>query len=116
MLTQDGRIAKKLIGEDTSIEKEYIVRVSGTLDEGGLEKLTQGLTLDGKRLKPAKVSWVNEDQLRFVLREGKKRQIRRMCELVGLRVTGLKRVRIGRVKLSKLPIGQWRYLGDKELF
>jgi 23S rRNA pseudouridine2604 synthase len=116
VLTQDGRIAKKLIGEDTSIEKEYIVRVSGTLDEGGLEKLTRGLTLDGKRLKPAKVSWVNEDQLRFVLREGKKRQIRRMCELVGLRVTGLKRVRIGRVKLSKLPIGQWRYLGDKELF
>ena len=116
VLTQDGRIAKKLIGEDTSIEKEYIVRVSGTLDEGGLEKLTHGLTLDGKRLKPAKVSWVNEDQLRFVLREGKKRQIRRMCELVGLRVTGLKRVRIGRVKLSKLPSGQWRYLGDKELF
>ena len=116
VLTQDGRIAKKLIGQDTEIEKEYLVRVSGTLTESGMELLHHGLELDGKALKPAKVSWVNEDQLRFVLREGKKRQIRRMCEFVGLIVTGLKRVRIGRVTLSKLPIGQWRYLDDKELF
>ena len=116
VLTQDGRIAKKLIGQDTEIEKEYLVRVSGTLTESGMELLHHGLELDGKALKPAKVSWVNEDQLRFVLRGGKKRQIRRMCEFVGLSVTGLKRVRIGRVTLSKLPIGQWRYLDDKELF
>ena len=81
-----------------------------------MDLLHHGLELDGKELKPTKVSWINEDQLRFVLREGKKRQIRRMCELVGLRVAGLKRVRIGQVKLSKLPVGQWRYLGDKELF
>ena len=70
----------------------------------------------GGALKPAKVSWANEDQLRFVLREGKKRQIRRMCELVGLTVVGLKRVRIGRVKLGALPLGQWRYLGRDESF
>jgi 23S rRNA pseudouridine2604 synthase len=62
------------------------------------------------------VSWQNEHQLRFVLREGRKRQIRRMCELVGLRVTGLKRVRIGRVRLGDLPVGQWRYLGPSERF
>ena len=116
ILTQDGRIAKKLIGQDSEIEKEYLVRVSGTLTDSGMELLHHGLELDGKVLKPAKVSWINDDQLRFVLREGKKRQIRRMCEFVGLRVTGLKRVRIGQVTLSKLPIGQWRYLDDKELF
>ena len=81
-----------------------------------LARLHHGLALDGQPLKPAKVSWANEDQLRFVLREGKKRQIRRMCELVGLEVTGLKRVRIGSVVLGKLPLGQWRYLRPDESF
>jgi hypothetical protein len=79
------------------------VRVEGTLDAEGLKLLNHGLSLDGEALRPAKVSWLNEDQLRFVLREGKKRQIRRMCELVGLKVVGLKRVRIGRVMLGNLP-------------
>jgi len=116
VLTQDGRIAKKLVGEDSSIEKEYLVRVEGKLSDRDLKQLNHGMSLDGKPLKPAKVSWLNEDQLRFVLREGKKRQIRRMCELVGLTITGLKRVRIGSVSLGKLPIGQWRYLGDHEKF
>ncbi|MDD2720530.1 MAG: pseudouridine synthase [Gallionella sp.] len=116
VLTQDGRIAKRLIGEDSTVDKEYLVRVKGQLNEGGLALLCQGLKLDGEYLKPAKVSWQNEDQLRFVLREGKKRQIRRMCELVGLSVTGLKRIRIGKVKLGKLPLGQWRYLGENEQF
>jgi 23S rRNA pseudouridine2604 synthase len=74
------------------------------------------LELDGVILKPAKVSWQNEDQLRFVLREGRKRQIRRMCELVGLTVVGLKRVRIGSVTLGKLPAGNWRYLRLGERF
>ena len=116
VLTQDGRIAKLLIGEDSRIEKEYLVRVEGRLDERGLKLLNHGLSLDGQALKPAKVSWQNEDQLRFVLREGKKRQIRRMCELVGLKVTGLKRVRIGSVKLGDLPPGKWRYLREDERF
>jgi 23S rRNA pseudouridine2604 synthase len=116
VLTQDGRIAKQLIGEDSQIDKEYLVRVQGKLAPDGLALLNHGLALDGKKLKPAKVSWQNEDQLRFMLREGKKRQIRRMCELVGLRVTGLKRVRIGRVRLGDLPEGQWRYLRPYEKF
>ena len=116
VFTQDGRIARALIGEDSAIEKEYHVRVEGTLDAEGLRLLNHGLSLDGEALRPAKVSWLNEDQLRFVLREGKKRQIRRMCELVGLKVVGLKRVRIGRVMLGHLPPGQWRYLGADELF
>ncbi len=116
VLTQDGRVAKQLIGEDSPIEKEYLVRVTGKLVGNGLNMLNNGLSLDGKKLKPAKVTWLNDDQLRFILQEGKKRQIRRMCELVGLKVTGLKRVRIGKVKLGDLPVGQWRYLREDERF
>ncbi|MGV8934091.1 MAG: pseudouridine synthase [Gallionellaceae bacterium] len=116
IFTQDGRVAKQLIGENSEIDKEYLVRVIGKLAGNGLNMLCLGLSLDGQKLKPAKVSWQNEDQLRFILREGKKRQIRRMCELVGLKVTGLKRVRIGKIKLGKLPVGQWRYLRDDEQF
>lgn len=113
--TQDGRIAKHLIGGN-DVEKEYLVRVEGTLSNAGLERLRHGLTLDGVQLKPAKVVWQNADQLRFGLREGRKRQIRRMCEIVGLKVTGLKRVRTGRVALGALPVGQWRYLRADESF
>lgn len=120
VLTQDGRVARRLIGEDGQVEKEYLVRVQPLhgrpLDEAGLARLRHGLELDGHPLRPARVSWANEDQLRFVLREGRKRQIRRMCELVGLKVVALKRVRIGSVVLSKLPPGQWRYLRDDERF
>ena len=120
VLTQDGRIAKQLIGQDTSIDKEYLVRVQytkpGKLPDSDLRKLNHGLWMDGKPLLPAKVRWQNEDQLSFTLREGKKRQIRRMCEMVGLKVVGLKRVRIGRVKLGELPPGQWRYLRPDEQF
>jgi len=116
VMTQDGRIAKLLIGEDSAVEKEYLVRVEGTLSDKNLALLKHGLSLDGEALKPAKVSWQNEDQLRFVLRQGKKRQIRRMCELVGLTVLGLKRVRIGSVLLGDLPEGKWRYLQQGERF
>ncbi|MBL8533491.1 MAG: rRNA pseudouridine synthase [Betaproteobacteria bacterium] len=116
VLTQDGRIAKKLIGADSTIEKEYLVRVEGRLAPEGLDLLRHGLELDGEPLLPAKVRWQNDDQLNFILSEGKKRQIRRMCEMVGLKVTGLKRIRIGRVRLGELPPGQWRYLGEDEQF
>jgi 23S rRNA pseudouridine2604 synthase len=120
VLTQDGRIAKHLIGETSDVDKEYLVRVQyhkpGRLPESDLALLNHGLTMDGKPLKEAKVYWQNEDQLSFTLREGKKRQIRRMCEAVGLRVVGLKRVRIGKVTLGDLPTGEWRYLGADESF
>lgn len=116
VLTSDGRVAKRLIGEDSEAEKEYLVRVSGQMIKGGLELLRHGLELDGKPLKPAWVKQLNEDQLHFILKEGKKRQIRRMCELVGLRVVGLKRVRIGRIRLGDLPMGQWRFLRADEAF
>ena len=116
VLTQDGRVARQLIGEDSKVDKEYLVRVEGSLDARGLALLNHGLSLDGKKLKPAKVEWLNDDQLRFILNEGRKRQIRRMCELVGLRVVGLKRVRMGKVRLGDLPLGQWRYLRENEKF
>src|SRR5450830_1095318 len=144
VLTQDGRVARQLIGEDATMEKEYLVRVVYHGDQGALastgqlsriddddpvstdvqsvfprEKLAllrHGLSLDGQALQPAKVDWQNPEQLRFVLTEGKKRQIRRMCELVGLKVVGLKRVRIGKVMLGNLPLGQWRYLAPHEKF
>ncbi len=144
VLTQDGRVARQLIGEDSTMEKEYLVRVSYTglnpaqaqpgqlcrIDDDDpvtfnvqavfppamLQRLRHGLSLDGQALKPAQVEWQNPEQLRFVLTEGKKRQIRRMCEQVGLKVVGLKRVRIGRVMLGNLPLGQWRYLAPHERF
>jgi 23S rRNA pseudouridine2604 synthase len=144
VLTQDGRVARQLIGEDSQMEKEYLVRVTtagwGEAGERGdelqqinesdvvsinvqavfprqsLERLRHGLSLDGQTLKPAQVTWQNPEQLRVVLTEGKKRQIRRMCELVGLKVVGLKRVRIGNVMLGHLPVGQWRYLAPHEKF
>jgi 23S rRNA pseudouridine2604 synthase len=116
VLTQDGRIARQLIGEDSSIEKEYLVRVEGSLTPRGLALLNHGLSLDGHELRPAQVDWLNHDQLHFVLHEGRKRQIRRMCEQVGLKVVGLKRVRMGRVVLGDLPVGQWRYLREGEGF
>lgn len=116
VLTQDGRVAKQLIGQDSSVEKEYLVRVEGSLSDDGMKRLQHGLMLDGHTLKPARVSWQNDHQLRFVLREGRKRQIRRMCELVGLFVTGLKRVRSGNVPLGGLPVGKWRYLRPDEKF
>ena len=129
VMTQDGRVARQLIGEDSDMEKEYLVRVTCAGPQGDIavnvqahfpaaqmQRLRHGLSLDGKPLKPAQVEWQNPEQLRFVLKEGKKRQIRRMCEQVGLKVVGLKRIRMGRVHLGALPVGQWRYLGPKETF
>jgi 23S rRNA pseudouridine2604 synthase len=125
VLTQDGRVARQLIGNDSRMKKEYLVRVSldgATADiqsrfpAARMALLRHGLSLDGEPLEPAEVQWQNPEQLRFVLTEGKKRQLRRMCELVGLKVVGLKRVRIGGVMLGNLPLGQWRYLRPDERF
>ena len=125
VLTQDGRVARQLIGEDSTVDKEYLVRVQygevatnvqSAFPADQLARLCHGLSLDGQALKPARVEWQNPEQLRFVLTEGKKRQIRRMCELVGLKVVGLKRIRIGGVTLGNLPVGHWRYLSAHERF
>lgn len=115
ILTQDGRVAKHIIGENSELEKEYLVRVNQQASARQLDQLRFGLELDGKALKPAKVTQANPEQLKMVLREGKKRQIRRMCELVGLNVAGLKRVRVGQLKLGQLAEGEWRYITLEEL-
>ncbi len=114
VLTQDGRVAKKLIGENTELEKEYLVRVKGEISHDRISRLTFGLELDGKPLKRAKVRQINPEQLQIILREGKKRQIRRMCEAVGLTVVGLKRVRIGELRLGRLAEGEWRFVRSEE--
>ncbi len=116
VLTQDGRVARQIIGEDSEMDKEYIVRVSGEIDGNKLARLRHGLWLDNQPLLPAEIGQTGPGEIRFVLREGKKRQIRRMCDLVGLKVTGLRRIRIGRIALGNLPSGQWRYLGPGETF
>jgi len=108
LFTSDGRLAKKIIGENNDVEKEYLVRVEGELQD--LSLLNHGLSLDGQKLKPAKVDWVGPKTLRFILKQGKKRQIRRMCEQVGLKVTDLKRVRIGSISLGNLKAGEWKVL------
>ena len=111
--TDDHDLAQFIIGPNTPVEKEYLVRVSGqqhyseaTLADS-LALLRSGITLDGEPLRAADVSWANADQLKFVLREGRHRQIRRMCLIVGLHVEALKRVRIGKLRLASLSIGKW---------
>lgn len=116
VFTQEGSVARRLTGKDSPLEKEYHVRVQGTLIPDGLELLRHGLSLDQVKLQRAQVSWLSEQQLRIVLYESRKRQIQGMCEQVGLRATDIKRVRIGSVSLGKLPAGQWRYLREDERF
>lgn len=110
ILTQNGRIAKALIGPGNRVQKEYLVRVEQEISDDQLKRLRHGLELDGIKLNPAVAERLNKDQIKIVLTEGRKRQIRRMCNMVGLDVTGLKRVRVGRLRLSALPQGQWCYL------
>ena len=116
VFTQDGRIAQQLIAPDSIVEKEYLVRVSKPVTNNQIEKLRHGLILDNVQLKQANVELLDKNYMRIVLTEGRKRQIRRMCALVGLEVTGLKRVRIGQVRLGSLPSGMWRLLTRQEKF
>ncbi|MEM6555908.1 MAG: pseudouridine synthase [Pseudomonadota bacterium] len=114
LLSDDGVLAKAIIGPQHSLEKEYLVEVAGEITNGRLTLLRNGLRLDERRLKPAKVTREGGQVLRFILKEGRKRQIRRMCDLVGLRVTDLQRIRIGPLDLGDLPLGKWRALKAKE--
>ncbi|GHD56474.1 pseudouridine synthase [Jeongeupia chitinilytica] len=116
VLTQDGRVAKALLADDLDYEKEYQVRVAGTITEEMVSLLNRTYTIDGVTWKAAKVSQQSDAQLRFVLRESHKKQIQELCEAVGLRVVSIKRLRIGRIGLKDLPEGQWRFLGQNERF
>ena len=114
--TQDKRIARKLQEDIESLEQECIVEVAGQIAENGLKRLCHGLTFNGRPLPPIKVSWQSETKLRFALQGIRPGQIPAMCEAVGLRVMAIKRIRIGRVPLAKVPEGQWRYLQPWEKF
>lgn len=114
ILSSDGVVAKAVIGPDSDMEKEYIVRVRGAISETALDQLRHGLSLDGRRLKKAVVERLGEQTLRLVLREGRNRQIRRMCDLVGIRVIDLKRERVGPLELGTLPEGKWREMSEAE--
>ncbi|MDE0097145.1 MAG: pseudouridine synthase [Gammaproteobacteria bacterium] len=114
--TADGRVARRLVGADSRVEKEYLVWVRGDFTPERLEHLRGGLSLDDRKLRPVQVEHLEGNRLRMVLTEGRKRQIRRMCELVELKVTRLVRVRIGGVRLGRLPQGKWRLLGPRERF
>ncbi|MCC7268902.1 MAG: rRNA pseudouridine synthase, partial [Caulobacteraceae bacterium] len=114
LLSEDGVVAKAVIGPQSDLEKEYLVRVSGEITEARLARLRHGLELDGRKLRPARVTPAGEQRLRFILKEGRNRQIRRMCDLVGLGVTSLYRIRIGPLKLGDLPEGRWRSITAEE--
>jgi 23S rRNA pseudouridine2604 synthase len=114
LLSDDGVLAKAVIGPASRLDKEYLVRVKGEIGERALGLLRHGLALDGRPLKPARIERAGEQRLRFVLAEGRNRQIRRMCELVGLSVVDLLRIRIGPLKLGTLQEGRWRALTDQE--
>ncbi|HLZ77045.1 pseudouridine synthase [Phenylobacterium sp.] len=114
LLSDDGVLAKAIIGPESDLEKEYLVRVTGKITPEKITRLCHGLSMDGRQLKPAKVSVVEGQQLRFILKEGRNRQIRRMCELVGMHVMDLVRIRIGSLRLGDLPEGKWRVLTDAE--
>ncbi|WP_411287582.1 pseudouridine synthase [Phenylobacterium sp.] len=114
ILSEDGVLAKAIIGPESELEKEYLVRVTGEITQKKLAQLRYGLMLDGRQLRAAKVTLVAGHELRFILTEGRNRQIRRMCDLVGLHVIDLYRVRIGNLSLGDLPEGRWRVLTAKE--
>ena len=119
VFTQDWRIGRKFSEDASVMEHEVIVDVTGTLGAGGLARLNRiehGFTFNGVLLPPAKVSWQNETRLRFALKGERPGQIAYMCESVGLTVQAMKRIRVGRVPMSSLPVGQWRYLLPHERF
>lgn len=114
IMSEDGVLAKAIIGPESQLDKEYIVKVKGEVSEDKLSKLRHGLELDGRQLKPAIVERIKDFELKFVLREGRNRQIRRMCQLVDLRVVDLMRTRIGPLELAGLPEGKWRPISNRE--
>lgn len=114
LLSTDGVVAKAVIGPESKLDKEYLVRVTGDVTEKSLKILRHGLMLDGRQLKPAYVSRMETQRLKFILREGRNRQIRRMCEMVGLEVVDLIRIRVGPIRLDNLPEGKWRVITPEE--
>ena len=116
VFTQDFHVSRKLHDDTATIEQEYVVEVAGELMPDGLALLNYGLNFNGKALPPMKVSWQNETRLRFALKGVQPGQLAHMCQSVGLQVLSMRRLRIGRLSMGKLPSGQWRYLLPYEKF
>ncbi len=121
VLSQDGRVIRRLIENADQIEHEYLVEVSGPIAPYGLRRLNHGLSHGGRILPPCKVSWQNETRLRMAIKGVRNGQLRDMCAQVGLETVSIRRLRIGRIPLGKgpggaLPPGQWRYLPVGEKF
>lgn len=116
IFTQDHRVVRKLTEEVLYIEQECIAHVQGSLDEEGLERLCNGTSIHGKRLPKIKVSWQSDNKLRFALKGIYPEEIEAMCRGVGLKLIGLKRLRMGRISMAKLDEGQWRYTMPWERF
>lgn len=115
ILTNDGTMTFKLTHPSSECEKEYEVTVDGTIMGGHIEKLERGVRLWGEPTKETRVQKIGRNQMRIVLKEGKNRQIRRICQKVGLPVIKLKRIRIKKLTLGDLPKGKWRYLTPQEV-
>ena len=115
LFTNDGVFSRKIIGEESECEKEYYVKLEGNISDGALKKLEFGISLDGKKLKPAIVKRVSKNSFNIILKEGRNRQIRRMCEKVGFEVILLKRLRISNIYLNDLQEGEFEYLTKDEI-
>lgn len=115
LFTNDGIFSRKIIGEESECEKEYYVKLEGNISDGALKKLEFGISLDGKKLKPAIVKRVSKNSFNIILKEGRNRQIRRMCENVGFEVILLKRLRISNIYLNDLQEGKFEYLTKDEI-
>ncbi|MBB4130621.1 MULTISPECIES: rRNA pseudouridine synthase [unclassified Xanthomonas] len=116
VLSQDGRVLRRLSADASAIEQEFLVEVRGELRPYGMARLAHGLVYQGRSLSPCKVSWQNEERLRFAIKHVHPGQLRHMCSEVGLEAVNIRRLRVGRVSLGKLAIGQWRYLPAGERF
>ncbi len=116
VLTQDWRVRRHLLEAGASLEQEFMVDVEGEASPWALSRLTHGMSYQGRALPACKASWQSEQRLRFAIKDVRPGQLRHMCAEVGLRATQVRRLRIGRIGLSRMPDGQWRYLAPGQRF
>jgi len=115
LLINDGSLHHHLLHPSFDHEKEYDVHVAAPISDADLRRLCSGITILGSKTRKAGIARVSPKRFRIRLKEGKNRQIRRMVQKVGNRVTALKRIRVANIKLGSLPEGAWRYLTKKEI-
>jgi 23S rRNA pseudouridine2604 synthase len=114
LLTNDGSIVNKILRAENHHEKEYVVEVDRPFDDRFLGDMARGVVILGSRTRPARTRRAGPRTFHIVLTEGRNRQIRRMCQALGYRVIGLKRIRIMHITLADLAPGAWRELTDRE--